>query len=87
MAGRIINSEKGVSTRFDTEIFTNSKLNFSGYLLPNDEQEADRLDIHNELILSAMHRKLHLAPLPQDIQSAIDLGTGTGVITDVAMPD
>lgn len=27
-----------------------------------------------------MHGKLHLAPLTQDIQKAIDLGTGTGIV-------
>jgi len=26
-----------------------------------------------------MRGRLHLAPLPQDLQSAIDLGTGTGL--------
>ena len=50
----------------------------TGYLLPNDEIESDRLDIHHEMILTAMHQKLHLAPLAQDIQRVIDLGTGTG---------
>ena len=49
-----------------------------GYLLPNDEIESDRLDMHHEMILTAMHRKLHLAPISKDLQRVIDLGTGTG---------
>lgn len=49
------------------------------YLLPNDDIENERLDIHHELMLVVLNGKLHLAPIPENIQRAIDLGTGTGI--------
>lgn len=49
------------------------------YLLPNDDIENERLDIHHELMLAVLNGKLHLAPIPENIQKAIDLGTGTGI--------
>ncbi|KAL1979561.1 hypothetical protein VTN96DRAFT_5561 [Rasamsonia emersonii] len=48
------------------------------YLLPNDEKEADRLDMVHEMTLAIMDRKLYLAPLKSP-QRVIDLGTGTGI--------
>ncbi|KAL1991243.1 hypothetical protein VTN49DRAFT_5747 [Thermomyces lanuginosus] len=48
------------------------------YLLPNDEQENDRLDMLHELFLQLMHQKLYLAPIEKP-QRVIDLGTGTGI--------
>ncbi|KAL1995037.1 hypothetical protein VTN49DRAFT_1224 [Thermomyces lanuginosus] len=48
------------------------------YLLPNDEQENDRLDMVHELCLKMLHRKLYLAPI-KNPQRVIDLGTGTGI--------
>lgn len=50
------------------------------YLLPNDDSEADRLDMVHEMVLTMMHRKLFLAPIKSP-QRAIDLGTGTGIWT------
>ncbi|PGH14391.1 hypothetical protein AJ79_03033 [Helicocarpus griseus UAMH5409] len=50
------------------------------YLLPNDEKEADRLDIHHALILRILDKKLHLAPLGPNPQRALDLCTGTGLV-------
>ena len=52
---------------------------FPGYLLPNDDVENERLDIHHELMLAMLNGKLHLAPILENIQKAIDLGTGTGI--------
>ncbi|KAK2782269.1 hypothetical protein FQN51_004660 [Onygenales sp. PD_10] len=49
------------------------------YMLPNDEQEADRLDIHHALINKVQGDKLYLAPLKGNPQRALDLCTGTGV--------
>ncbi|KAL1995918.1 hypothetical protein VTN49DRAFT_784 [Thermomyces lanuginosus] len=48
------------------------------YLLPNDEQESDRLDMAHELCLKVLNRKLYLAPI-KNPQRVIDLGTGTGI--------
>ncbi|KKA25125.1 hypothetical protein T310_0830 [Rasamsonia emersonii CBS 393.64] len=49
------------------------------YLLPNDEKEADRLDMGHELTLMVMERKLFFAPIGPSPQRVIDLGTGTGI--------
>ncbi|GAE00281.1 methyltransferase, putative [Paecilomyces variotii No. 5] len=48
------------------------------YLLPNDEQEQDRLDMMHEMILTLMDRKLYLAPIATPSYT-LDLGTGTGL--------
>ncbi|KAL1963448.1 hypothetical protein VTN77DRAFT_8349 [Rasamsonia byssochlamydoides] len=49
------------------------------YLLPNDEDEANRLDMMHEMTLTMMDRKLLLAPIGDSPQRALDLGTGTGI--------
>ncbi|KAL1963447.1 hypothetical protein VTN77DRAFT_8348 [Rasamsonia byssochlamydoides] len=49
------------------------------YLMPNDEDEADRLDILHEMFLTMTDRKLFLAPIGDSPQHVIDLGTGTGI--------
>ncbi|KAL1969137.1 hypothetical protein VTN77DRAFT_391 [Rasamsonia byssochlamydoides] len=48
------------------------------YLLPNDKEEADRLDIMHEITLTIMGRKLFLAPIGSP-QRVLDLATGTGI--------
>lgn len=47
--------------------------------MPNDEDEANRLDLQHHLWLHALKGRLHLAPFPSDIQNALDIGTGTGI--------
>lgn len=49
-----------------------------GYIMPNDEKEADRLDIWNQLVLVTLDQRLHLAPIKHP-QRVLDVGTGTGV--------
>ncbi|KAL1966353.1 hypothetical protein VTN77DRAFT_4495 [Rasamsonia byssochlamydoides] len=49
------------------------------YLLPNDEEECDRLDMIHEMMLTLLGRKLFLAPIGPSPQRVIDLGTGTGI--------
>ncbi|KAL1963786.1 hypothetical protein VTN77DRAFT_7852 [Rasamsonia byssochlamydoides] len=49
------------------------------YLMPNDEIEADRLDMLHEMSLTIMDRKLFLAPIGDSPQHVMDLGTGTGI--------
>jgi cyclopropane fatty-acyl-phospholipid synthase-like methyltransferase len=49
------------------------------YPLPNDEVEMDRLDLQHHLFLMTLNGSLHKAPLKPDIQSALDIGTGTGI--------
>nr|KMM63933.1 UMTA protein [Coccidioides posadasii RMSCC 3488] len=49
------------------------------YLLPNDEQESERLDMIHHMLLTAMEGKLFLAPISSGVKRVIDLGTGTGI--------
>ncbi|KAH7378961.1 methyltransferase domain-containing protein [Cadophora sp. MPI-SDFR-AT-0126] len=48
------------------------------YLLPNDEQEQDRLDLQHHLFGITLSRRLHLVRLPA-IHRVLDIGTGTGI--------
>ncbi|PVH74938.1 S-adenosyl-L-methionine-dependent methyltransferase [Cadophora sp. DSE1049] len=48
------------------------------YLLPNDEQERERLDLQHHLFGITLGGRLHLARLPTT-QRALDIGTGTGI--------
>lgn len=50
-----------------------------GYLLPNDEQESDRLDIAHEMTLRILGNKLYFAPFEGTPQRVLDLATGTGI--------
>lgn len=47
-------------------------------MLPVDEQENERLDIHHALMLVLLDGKLHLAPIGGHPQRCLDIGTGTG---------
>lgn len=49
------------------------------YLLPNDEEEKDRLDMLHEMFLTLLDRKLYLAPIGESPRRVLDLGTGTGI--------
>jgi SAM-dependent methyltransferase len=59
------------------------------YVLPNDEAEQGRLDFLHAMFIGAhkavLHQSLPLfqglyhAPLPQELQSVLDIGTGTGI--------
>ncbi|EEH41764.2 hypothetical protein PAAG_03685 [Paracoccidioides lutzii Pb01] len=49
------------------------------YLLPNDEQENDRLDMHHALIRATLKEKLYLAPIRDAPGRVIDICTGTGI--------
>ncbi|KKA18017.1 UMTA methyltransferase family protein [Rasamsonia emersonii CBS 393.64] len=49
------------------------------YLLPNDEDESDRLDMVHEMVLTIMDRRLFFAPISEAPQRVLDLGTGTGI--------
>ncbi|KAF8245525.1 S-adenosyl-L-methionine-dependent methyltransferase [Wilcoxina mikolae CBS 423.85] len=48
------------------------------YLLPTDEKEQERLDMHHEIMLALLGGKLHLAPLASP-KYILDVGTGTGI--------
>lgn len=50
------------------------------WILPNDEQELDRLDVHHHLIQKAMNDRLYFSPLPEQFAGRVlDLATGTGI--------
>ncbi|CAK7217365.1 hypothetical protein SCUCBS95973_003124 [Sporothrix curviconia] len=48
------------------------------YLLPNDEQEQNRLDLQHHLATRLLEGKLHLAPIGS-VHRVLDFGTGTGI--------
>ncbi|RDW69194.1 S-adenosyl-L-methionine-dependent methyltransferase-6 [Coleophoma cylindrospora] len=51
------------------------------YLFPNDEKEADRLDLQHHLFNLTFENKLFIAPIPKDkpLHRVLDAGTGTGI--------
>ncbi|KAF1990471.1 S-adenosyl-L-methionine-dependent methyltransferase [Aulographum hederae CBS 113979] len=48
------------------------------YVLPNDDDEINRLNLQHQIWDIAMNGKLYLSPLPNNITDAVDLGCGTG---------
>jgi hypothetical protein len=50
-----------------------------GYVLPNDDEENERLDMHHALITTAMGDKLFFAPIGKSPQRVLDIATGTGI--------
>ncbi|QGI88814.1 hypothetical protein CEK26_000029 [Fusarium fujikuroi] len=49
------------------------------YWTPNDEHHNESMDINHHLLSLSLEGKLHLAPLKDDIQKVLDIGTGTGI--------
>jgi SAM-dependent methyltransferase len=49
------------------------------YLLPNDEPEQDRQDLLHHVRTLVLHGRLFQAPLSDNIQRILDIGTGTGI--------
>ncbi|EON69686.1 hypothetical protein W97_08946 [Coniosporium apollinis CBS 100218] len=49
------------------------------YPYPNDDREQDRLDLQHHLFLISMNGKLYLAPITEQPQDVLDIGTGTGL--------
>ncbi len=47
--------------------------------MPNDDREADRLDMFHHLVQLVCDGRLHYAPIGRDPQRILDLGTGTGI--------
>ncbi|KAI5820500.1 S-adenosyl-L-methionine-dependent methyltransferase [Pyronema omphalodes] len=48
-------------------------------LMPTDEKEQDRLDLHHEIMIQLLNGKYHLAPIDSNPQRILDIGTGTGI--------
>ncbi|KAF5009123.1 hypothetical protein FDECE_4675 [Fusarium decemcellulare] len=49
------------------------------YLVPNDAEEQDRMDLGHHIYRLLVGGKLHLAPIAPNPQRVLDLGTGTGI--------
>ena len=49
------------------------------YVMPNDEQEVERLDICHEMFKRRLNGKLHLAPIGPSPQRVLDIGCGSGI--------
>lgn len=49
------------------------------YLLPNDEAEQDRLDLHHHIFRLMLGGRLFRAPIGKDPPRVLDYGTGTGI--------
>ncbi|RPB08023.1 S-adenosyl-L-methionine-dependent methyltransferase [Morchella conica CCBAS932] len=48
------------------------------YLVPNDQQEQDRMDVVHQMMYLLLDNELHLSPLKEP-RRILDVGTGTGV--------
>ncbi|KEZ46635.1 hypothetical protein SAPIO_CDS0461 [Scedosporium apiospermum] len=56
------------------------KLKSGSYVLPNDQQEIDRLDLSHFVMVKGIGDKLFLAPIDwEKSQRVLDIGTGTGI--------
>ncbi|KAL6170232.1 hypothetical protein ACJQWK_03221 [Exserohilum turcicum] len=51
------------------------------YPVPNDETEADRLDLQHHAFRLSLDGKLYRAPIPKHVQNVLDVGCGTGIWT------
>ncbi|KAF5020568.1 hypothetical protein F66182_7400 [Fusarium sp. NRRL 66182] len=49
------------------------------YLVPNDDEEQDRMDLGHHIYRLLLGGKLYLAPIANDVKRVLDLGTGTGI--------
>ncbi|KAH8679298.1 S-adenosyl-L-methionine-dependent methyltransferase [Ilyonectria robusta] len=49
------------------------------YWTPNDEHHNESMDINHHLLSLSLEGKLFLAPLKDDVQKVLDIGTGTGI--------
>ncbi|KAE8357614.1 S-adenosyl-L-methionine-dependent methyltransferase [Aspergillus caelatus] len=49
------------------------------YLMPNDEEEQDRMDLLHHIYALILDGGLHMAPIKSHPERVLDLGTGTGI--------
>ncbi|GAD92425.1 TAM domain methyltransferase, putative [Paecilomyces variotii No. 5] len=48
------------------------------YVIPNDEKEQDRLNLHHHIFSMVVGGALYRAPISKHVGNVLDLGTGTG---------
>ncbi|KAI0013834.1 S-adenosyl-L-methionine-dependent methyltransferase [Xylariaceae sp. FL0662B] len=51
----------------------------SKYFTPNDEQQMQSVDITHHYLLILLDNRLFLAPIKDDVEKVLDVGTGTGI--------
>ncbi|KAM5386936.1 hypothetical protein ACJZ2D_000229 [Fusarium nematophilum] len=51
----------------------------SDYFVPTDEQTLENFDIMHHFLTLLLDDKLYLAPIEDDVQNVLDIGTGTGI--------
>ncbi|KAI1379232.1 S-adenosyl-L-methionine-dependent methyltransferase [Hypoxylon crocopeplum] len=51
----------------------------SKYFTPNDEQQLQSVDITHHYLTMLIEDKLFLAPIADDVQKVLDIGTGSGI--------
>jgi hypothetical protein len=56
-----------------------TELAVTAYIMPNDEEELDRLDVHHHIALLHLDGELYLAPIGEKPSRILDLGTGTDI--------
>ena len=49
------------------------------YWGPNDERQAEAMDINHHVLTLLLGGRLHLAPIPRDVGKVLDVVTGTGI--------
>ncbi|KAI1013669.1 hypothetical protein LB503_010701 [Fusarium chuoi] len=49
------------------------------YFTPNDEQQSASIDINHHALTQLLSGKLFLAPIKDNVQKVLDVGTGTGI--------
>lgn len=59
--------------------FHNDKHASLQYFTPNDDKQQASIDISHHYLTLALDGKLFLAPVPDSVKKAVDIGTGTGI--------
>ncbi|KAJ4244349.1 hypothetical protein NW762_014476 [Fusarium torreyae] len=77
--GRTYHSERGNAQYWYGNRSRAGLLELISDRTPNDEHHNESMDINHHLLSLSLKGRLHLAPLKDDIQSALDVGTGTGI--------
>ena len=55
------------------------KFREGSYNFPNDDSEQDREDMKHAMMVNLCGQRLHFAPIGNNPQNILDMGTGTGI--------